>query len=146
MYKLCKKGVEYLPKLSNKVDGAIGDSPFNSKELKENGFKNIATIPLLIDTDKILKAKWDKELFNQIVENFTIIFVGRIVRNKAQHHIIETANIYAKINPDFQIYIIGGVTDGDYNQYLLDLINKYELEDNITLTGKVSRRKTLSFL
>ncbi len=30
LYKLCKKGIEYLPKLSNKVNGAIGDSPLNS--------------------------------------------------------------------------------------------------------------------
>ena len=37
-YKLCKEGVEYLPELSTKVDGAIGVSPLNSQELEQHGF------------------------------------------------------------------------------------------------------------
>ncbi len=75
LYKLCKKGIEYLPELSNRVDGAIGVSPLNSNELIKYGFKNVETIPLLIDTDIILNSKWDKRLFSKIVEDFTIIFV-----------------------------------------------------------------------
>jgi hypothetical protein len=39
LYKLCKKGIEYLPELSNRVEGAIGDSNLNSKELIEHNFK-----------------------------------------------------------------------------------------------------------
>ncbi len=48
LYKLCKKGIEYLPELSNRVDGAIGVSPLNSNELIKYGFKNVETIPPLL--------------------------------------------------------------------------------------------------
>ncbi len=91
----------------------------------------------MIDTDRILNSRWDKRLFSKIVEDFTIIFVGRVVKNKAQHHLIEIANVYAKINPDFKLYIIGGVTDYDYFKFLKKLISKYSLEENVILTGKV---------
>jgi len=145
LYKLCKKGIEYLPSLSDKVEGAIGDSNLNSKELKEHNFKNIKTIPLLIDTNKILDAKWDYRLFDNIVEDFTIIFVGRVAKNKAQHDIIEIANIYSKIYPNFKLYIIGGTTDHEYREHLKTLIYQYGLEENIILTGKVSDSELFAY-
>ena len=145
LYKLCKRGVEYLPELSTKVDGAIGISNLNSKELKEHNFKNISTIPLLVDTNKILDAKWDYNLFDTISEDFTIIFIGRIAKNKAQHDIIEIANVYRKIYADFKLYIIGSTTDYPYYQSLQKLIDKYDLEDNVILTGKVTDEELFAY-
>ncbi len=145
LYNLCKKGVEYLPSLSKKVEGAIGVSALNSKELKENNFKNIKTIPLLVDTQKIIKAKWDKDLFDTIADDFNIIFIGRIAKNKAQHDLIKIANIYRNISPNFKLYIIGGTTDTSYQDYLKELISKYNLEDIVILTGKVSNEELYAY-
>jgi len=145
LYKLCKKGVEYLPELSKKVDGAIGVSTLNSKELIENGFKGVETIPLLIDTNKILKSKWNYKLFDKIIEKFTIIFVGRIARNKAQHDLIKIASFYKKINSNFKFYIIGGTTDNSYKEELEELIYSYDLEENVILTGKISNEELYAY-
>ncbi len=145
-YKLCKEGVEYLPELSTKVDGAIGVSPLNSQELEQHGFKNVATIPLLVDTNKILDATWDYKLFDKISEEeFTIIFVGRIARNKAQHDLIKIAFFYRQLNPNFKLYIIGGTTDSEYREELEDLIYSYSLETNLILTGKVSNEELYAY-
>ncbi len=145
LYNLCKKGVEYLPKLSDKVEGAIGDSRLNSQELEKSGFKNIETIPFLIDIDRILNSKWSYKKFDNLVDEFNIIFIGRIARNKAQKDLIEIVNIYSKININFKLYIIGGVTDLDYEKELKELISKYNLEDNVILTGKVSNKELYSY-
>jgi len=145
LYTLCKRGVEYLPKLSQKVEGAIGDSNLNSKELIENSFSNVKTIPLLIDTQKILDAPFDHNLFDKISPEFNIIFVGRIAQNKAQHDLIEIANIYAKISDSFKMYIIGGTTDITYYHQLQDLISLYNLDSHVILTGKVSDEELLAY-
>jgi len=145
LYRLCKKGIEYLPSLANRVEGAIGVSPLNSKELLSYDFKNIETIPLLIDTQKIINAKWDRELFDNIVDDFNIIFIGRIAKNKAQHDLIEIANIYRKISNNFRLYIIGGTTEISYREELEELIYKYDLGNNVIITGKVSNEELYAY-
>jgi len=138
LYTMCKKGIEYLPKLADKVDGAIGDSPLNTSELQKYHFKNIATIPMLLDSKKITSQPFNHTLFDELSKEFTIIFVGRIARNKAQHDIIEVINVYRKMGASFHCYIIGGTTDESYKKELLEKIEIYDLQDSISLTGKVS--------
>ncbi len=138
LYDMCKKGKEYLPHLQDKVEGSIGDSNINSQELLEHNFKNVKTIPLLIDVDKIVNAKWNKNLYDEKVEEFNIIFVGRIARNKAQHDLIEIANVYKELCDDFKMYIIGSTTDELYEHELKDLIAGYNLQNNVIMTGKIS--------
>jgi glycosyltransferase involved in cell wall biosynthesis len=145
LYTLCKKGIEYLSALSKKVEGAIGDSNLNSKALLEQNFKNVETIPLLIDTQKIIDAKWDYELFDKKADDFNIIFIGRVAKNKAQHDLIKIANIYRKISDHFKLYIIGGITELSYKNELQDLISKYNLEENVILTGKVSDKDLFAY-
>ncbi len=128
-----QNGVEYLPKLSKKFDGAIGVSQLNSKELIDVGFKRVATVPLLVDTNRVLDSSWDYELFDRLSRDFTIIFVGRVARNKAQHDIIKIAFFYKQINPDFKLYLIGGTTDISYREELEDLIYSYGLEGSCNI-------------
>lgn len=137
LYIMCKRGKEYLPELVSRVEASIGDSTLNSEELMEHNFSNVKTIPLLIDTNKILNAPWNKNLFDEKEDEFTIIFIGRIARNKAQRDLIEIANVYKDMSDDFKMYIIGGTTDLSYQVELQNLIAHYHLEENVILTGKV---------
>jgi len=145
LHQMCKQGIAYLPKLANKVDGAIGDSPLNSSELLKNNFNNVKTIPLLMDIDKIIKTPFSNELFDEKSKEFSIIFVGRIARNKAQHDIIEIANIYYDMCEDFHLYIIGGTTDPEYEALLKKKVRDYRLDDNVTFTGKVSNEELYAY-
>ncbi len=145
LYNMCKKGIEYLPDLATKVVGAIGDSPLNSSELLEHNFKNVKTIPLLMDTQKIVATPFNHALFDEKVEEFSIIFVGRIAKNKAQHDLIEIARHYSQICDDFHLYIIGSTTDQVYAQELQALIHAYSLEEYVTLTGKVSNEDLYAY-
>ena len=145
LYTLCKKGKEYLPSLATKVSGAIGDSDLNTKELQDSGFTNIKTIPLLLDIGSIAKEPWNKTLFDEKVEKFNIIFVGRIAKNKAQHDLIEVAHVYKNIYDNFKMYIIGGVTDVSYKADLTELISRYKLNDNVIIAGKISNEDLYAY-
>ena len=138
LYTMCKTGREYLPAIKNKVEASIGDSDLNSSELLELGYKNVTTIPLLMDIDEIRANSFNKELFDEAASEFSIIFIGRIAKNKCQHDLIEIANIYMDMCEDFKMYIIGGTTDQDYEAELKELVVSYELQNNVIFTGKIS--------
>lgn len=114
LYDMCKKGIELLPDLASKFEGSIGDSKLNSDDLEKYNFKNIHTIPLLVDVEKVRSFSFNYSLFDTLSDDFNIIFVGRIAKNKAQHDLIKIADIYRYINPNFKMYIIGGTTDSAY--------------------------------
>ena len=145
LYEMCKKGIEYLPKLASKVDAAIGDSKLNTEELLQNGFSDAKVIPVLMDLESIESARWNKKLFDKNVSTFNIIFVGRIARNKAQHDLIEVANVYKDMGDDFRMYIIGGESDPAYKIELQNRIQEYGLEENVFLTGKVSNEDLYAY-
>jgi glycosyltransferase involved in cell wall biosynthesis len=145
LYEMCEKGIELLPNLASKFEGSIGDSQLNSDDLRKHNFKNIHTIPLLVDVQKVRSFSFNYELFDKISDDFNIIFVGRIAKNKAQHDLIKIADIYRYINPNFKMYIIGGTTDGAYFEELNELINKNQLQKNVIITGKVSNEDLYAY-
>lgn len=145
IYHMCKNGKEYLPALSQEVIGAIGVSKLNSDELISYKFQNVQTIPLLMDLNTIKNKPFNQKLFDEKSSEFSIIFVGRIVRNKAQHDLIEVARFYRDMCDDFKMYIIGSTTDESYKKELEGLIYEYDLEDNVVLCGKVSNEDLYAY-
>jgi glycosyltransferase involved in cell wall biosynthesis len=145
LFQMCQKGLEYLPSLKSKVQGAIGDSPLNSKVLEEYDFPFVRTIPLLMDMQKLSHAKYDVKLYEQIANTFSIIFVGRIAKNKAQHDLIKIAHYYRYINEDFKFYIIGGTTDSNYEATLKEEISKLHLQEHVIMSGKVSDEELYAY-
>jgi len=145
LYNMCKKGKEYLPELASKVEGSIGDSPLNTDELIEAKFNQPKTISLLMDINKITSAPFNKTLFDEKSKEFNIIFIGRVAQNKAQHDLIEIANSYKDMDENFKLYIIGGVTDEAYFQKLQKLIQTYDLQENVILTGKISNEDLYAY-
>ena len=145
LYQMCQRGREYLPEIKNFVEASICDSQLNAQELIELGYKDVRVIPILSDLDKIKNHPWNKELFDAKVEEFNIIFVGRIAKNKAQEDLIKVISYYRKINPTVKLYLIGGTTDEGYRKYLEELIKENNLENNIVLTGKISNEDLYAY-
>jgi len=83
---LCSIGLKELRDLSNYSICGLGDSDFNSSQLSEYGFKNVTTLPIMIDLGQYDAYKPDASKdFNDGMTNF--IFVGRIAPNKKQEDI-----------------------------------------------------------
>jgi glycosyltransferase involved in cell wall biosynthesis len=74
-------------------------------------------------------------------DQFVIIAIGRLVKRKAFEDAIET--IYKLNNSNIRFVIIG---DGPEKNNLQDLIEKYQLQNQVIMTGYVDEFKKLCYL
>lgn len=136
----CNLGRAQLASNPQSFIAAYADSPYNAKELISLGYKNVATIPLLLDIEKNKNFSFDEEIVKKYQETYNIITVGRIVSNKAQHEVINTL-FYLKKHyglKNIKLFLVGGVSEPDYDAYLRELRENLLLEDVVILSGKVS--------
>lgn len=140
-YKYAIKGREQLKMFQKISHACIGVSKLNADELLDIGFAKEKTkvIPLLIEYDKIKNHPWNHRLFDANAKTYNILFVGRIAPNKAQLELIELFSLCQKgFSRPSKLFLVGGVTDKNYEQSLHDLIQEKNLQESVHITGKVS--------
>jgi glycosyltransferase involved in cell wall biosynthesis len=71
------------------VVGALCDSAFNAKELVALGYENVTVLPLLLTTDGLREAPWNARIVEANAATFTVLFVGRVERNKCHDDVID---------------------------------------------------------
>lgn len=124
---------------------ALGVSQLNSTELKTHGFSRpLVTIPLLIDLDLWRRsAQIGHSSVAKKADMFQLLFVGRIARNKNQHLLVKLLTQLVNVNPgvNWQLNLVGGCTDMDYQQQLHELAQQAGIEQNLNLLGKVSHEE-----
>lgn len=129
-------GRQQLAEWVHMFAGTIADSHYNGRELQALGYENIHTIPLVVDLEKPGTIIPDQAIILKHETTFNLIHVGRIVENKCQHDLIHA---FAALGEEkARLFCIGGVSSSAYHQYLMELIERYHLQDRIFLTGKVS--------
>lgn len=139
LYRYSKIGRDQLYKFKEMMEGAIADSEINYRELKKIGYKNIETIPLLINIEKIIYSNWNHSLFDKLCNTYNILFVGRLIENKFQHELIEIFSIFQEINPiDSKLILVGGYDqNSEYFKKILQIISDKNLNNEVLITGKV---------
>jgi len=130
------QGREQLAKWPGLFRGGIAISPYNRQELDLLGYKNIHTIPLVVDLDNMGGVIPDPEIARRYEDSFNFIHVGRIVENKCQHDLVHALADLKET--DVRLFLIGGVGSAAYHGYILELIERYGLEDRVIMPGKVS--------
>ncbi len=141
MARLCRLGRDELKSLTPYVDLALADSEFNRRELLEFGFKKTAVFPLFVDYKKYEKAfsQFMFDLFDD--ERTNILFIGRIVPNKAIEDLIKTAFYYKKyISPLVRLIITGKTSSlPKYYEGLIRMADEfYFTPEEICFTGHIS--------
>ena len=139
-------GREQLSSSAKFFIAAIGDSSYNCKELKYYNYKNVTVLTLLLDLDKQIKFKVNQNIIKKYQEFFNIIFVGRVVQNKAQHQLLDVA--YALKNKgieNFKIHIIGGASEPLYMNYLQEYAKSLNILDVVSIKGKISDEALASY-
>jgi len=103
--------------------------------------KNIHIIPTGIEIDRFYIENVDKQKVKglkqkyQILKNeFSIVFVGRLAKEKNIEFLIEKHKELVKYNQDAKLLIIG---DGPDMEEYRKLVHKLKLEENIILVGRV---------
>lgn len=138
MARLLENTDEILLKLKKRTSLAIGVSEFNSEHLKKMGFKNVATIPLIINLEKYQGAI-NNSLYDKYKDGFTnILFVGRLTPNKKHEDLLKTFYIYNKyINQRSRLFIVGSFKGSQiYCQELIRIQKELNL-NNVFITGLV---------
>ncbi len=118
--------------------GAIGDSEYNSEELRQAGYSNVHTIPLLVDTDKVRATPYDSASVRSLDDAINLLFVGRICENKHQLDLLDVLYEYQRLaDQPVRLILAGGTTSRDYLNQIRARIVELGLENNVMLTGKV---------
>ena len=103
--------------------------------------KNIHIVPTGIEIDRFYKENVDKNkikelkrIYNISKDDITIIFVGRLAKEKNIEFLIENHEELVKYNKNIKLLIIGDGPDMDeYGK----LVKKLNLEESVILGGKV---------
>ncbi|MGV8900572.1 MAG: glycosyltransferase [Burkholderiaceae bacterium] len=136
--RLAKLGRQQLLQWTSRFSGAIGDSEYNSKELREAGYKNVQTIPLLVDCDKVCAAPYDGSIWQDLDDSINLLFVGRICENKHQLDLLDVLYEYLHLaDQPVRLILAGGITSSDYLNKIQARIKELGLENNVMLTGKI---------
>ena len=144
--QLLKQGRQELKSLASYFSVSVGDSMYNSLELKEYGFQDPQVIPIIVDP-----KKWDispdPALMYKLQDGKkNIIFVGRIAPNKKQDDLVRCFVEYLTMDSNSRLILVGGYDSNDsYYQLLLETIQQLQISQYIIITGKVNDSQLLSY-
>ncbi|MFZ6648650.1 glycosyltransferase family 4 protein [Undibacterium sp. TJN25] len=132
-------GREQLVQWAPEYLGAIGDSDLNSAELRQAGYSNVESIPLLVDIDRMLAVTPEKQACSLPGDAYNILFVGRICEHKHQMQLIEMLLELRQLSSHpVRLILVGGVTSEPYLELVRKRIHDWQMDAQVVLTGKVS--------
>jgi glycosyltransferase involved in cell wall biosynthesis len=145
--EMTKSGRDGLADLQDAADMVLADSAFNCGELTETGFRNPRILPILVDYaafEAITPCAATMHQFDDDWINF--LFVGRLVPNKRQDHLITAFAYYNRfINRRSRLFLVGSDDKESYVRRLRRLSHVLEMEDHIEFTGHVGLPQLLAY-
>ncbi len=151
-YRKCKLGREQTIRFYNKFKKALwlSDSIFNLQEINLQDIENKSVVPPfnnlgkwdgILPNDKILKSLIESK-------NINLLFVGRVVPNKAHKFLIKIVKDYIN-NYDLNICLnIIGKKDNSlllYNGELENMLDKYNLNNHVKFIEEIDDNSLLSY-
>ena len=137
--KILEKGRFDLRELSRYFPLSVGDSAYNACELRAHGFNMPGTLPIVVSPDK-----WNSSPDSELMANLqdgkaNLLFVGRIVPNKRQDHLVKAFSHYLTTDINTRLIIVGERVPGDpYYMDVANTIEEYGLTHHVVLTGQVN--------
>ncbi|MDQ2726611.1 MAG: glycosyltransferase family 4 protein [Actinomycetota bacterium] len=137
-------GARQLAALAPATELGIAVSGFNELDLVATGYRTTAVAPVLVDleafdqpTDADVERRTEATRSSQ---GATWLFVGRLVPNKAHHHLIRALAVYRRLyDPHARLWLVGSRSPtSSYEAALRAYIVALELTDAVDITGPVS--------
>jgi glycosyltransferase involved in cell wall biosynthesis len=143
---LLEQGRADLNRLARSFKCAVGVSNFNRAELADHGFLNPGVLPICVDPSR-WNSEPDRELMKNLQDGTTnLLFVGRVVPNKCQHHLLEAFSHYLTFDSKARLIIVGEINPRNlYNQQLLQIVERLGLRSKVVITGKISYESIQAF-
>ncbi|MGB5920006.1 glycosyltransferase family 4 protein [Arcobacter sp.] len=144
--KGCDLGRLQLKESNKKFIASIADSKYNCEELLYYNYKNTFVLPLLVDSRNKKDIFPNKRILKKHYDTFNILFVGRVIQNKAQHLLIDvlkelSLRSYKKIN----LFIVGKNLYSDYFNFLFKYAKDLGLENQVIITNSVTEEDLHSY-
>jgi glycosyltransferase involved in cell wall biosynthesis len=135
-FDFCYQGRKQLQDALRQFHFFWADSEYNLNELKELGAppSACAVIPIIVPPPKESQSEGGRDAG-------TWLFLGRIAANKRQ---IDLVNLFAELRKEYaelakHLFLVGGYSESDpYFRALRDQIKSLNLQDSVSLIGKVS--------
>jgi glycosyltransferase involved in cell wall biosynthesis len=141
LYHLCLRGRDEFRDLSAYIQLGLGISRYNEMEMIDVGYKETDILPIIINLERFGQESHRGFHPNQNERIINIIFVGRLSPNKKQEDIVKVFHIYNKfINSSSHLYLVGSEQIYSYASEITTLLKFLELEEHVTITGKVDDR------
>jgi glycosyltransferase involved in cell wall biosynthesis len=131
----CAVGRRRLPELADRVVAVGADSRYNALELEELGFREPTVLgvmrPFLPVVPRRPRPAGDPA---------RILFVGRGVPNKAQHHLVMASAALADAGVDHELAFVGSWPAPEYERHCRTLAAALGVDRRVRLVGSVSDR------
>ena len=122
---------------ADKLRAVSSSTEAQVKEINQN--KEITRFPAWVDFDNfkdILPVRENNK-------DFKILFIGSVTDRKKPHLIVEAIN---NLNSkDVKLYVVGPTPNESYLSKLKELVNKYELEEQVVFAGSVDRKSVMEY-
>ncbi len=137
---------QMLP-LSKVSFAAVADSGYNAEELRQNGFRNVGILPIMIDPGN-LSAVPRPGLLSSLKEQKGTkwLFVGQLAPHKAQHNLLKAFYCYLKAyDTEAHLYIVGREMGSLYKEALLQFTDQIGIADSVTFTGGITNEELVAY-
>ena len=138
---LLAQGRSQLARLAPRVALGIADSQYNASELLALGCARTAVVPIFIDP-----SQWGavdsaaRDHLTSTKRGSDWLFVGRVAANKAHHDLLRSFAMYRKVfDPNARLWIVGGISSGEYWHALHRLSHRLDLGESVTFAGSVTQ-------
>ena len=134
--EFCRNGLKQLEELSDKYDYYLGDSNYNTSDLKKAGVKaNPEVLPIVVDFGERQVEKAERS-----IKETQFLFVGRVAPNKKFEDIINVFNYYYEFIDHRAKLVFVGNTElfPDYYHSLQEKAEALPCKKNVFFMGKVS--------
>jgi glycosyltransferase involved in cell wall biosynthesis len=130
-------GRRQLEFLATRADLGVGTSDHTADELRDAGFSRVTVAPVMIDD-----THWPQPGIRQparpVSATPTVLFVGRITPNKAQHDLIEALAVLREAIPTARLRLVGTSTTDTYRRAIDKLVSSLGLESDVDFVGAIS--------
>ncbi len=129
----------FIKTINNRLKGIISKSCLATEYLFKKGFKNISTLGVGLDEDKIRSSGVFKnsKIVKETKDNF-LLFVGQLNERKNILFMLKILKNILKINLNFKLILVGEGNQYDMGRYK-KYINENKLEKNVVFLGKIEQ-------
>jgi glycosyltransferase involved in cell wall biosynthesis len=132
----CNLGRRQIPIVGLLSEAILSDSHYNAAEIAPYTSAKTAVIPVFRDYDLLVSKSKTVSRFIKADGKKTILFVGRICPNKAQHDLIELLAIDKKFGTkNSRLLLVGGFYSHDFKDAIVGFA--CDLGLNVSIGGQI---------